>query len=179
MRYDPDTRHRRSIRLKGYDYTQPAPYFVTVCVQGREAIFGKIVGEEMQANDAGRMVGAAWDDLPRHYPGVQIDAFVVMPNHIHGIIVLTNPTDPARLSLPDVVHRFKSFTTAQYRRGVESNGWPPFAGRLWQRNYYEHVIRDEDEWNRIRDYIRTNPQGWALDSENPGVTRPGKPEAPW
>ncbi|MBC7237764.1 MAG: hypothetical protein H5T69_18130, partial [Chloroflexi bacterium] len=89
MKYDPERHHRRSIRLKGYDYTQPGAYFVTIVTQDRARLFGEVVDGEMRLNDAGRMVQTVWDELPAFYPGVQTDAFIVMPNHIHGIIVLT------------------------------------------------------------------------------------------
>ena len=90
MGYDSRRHHRRSIRLQGYDYTQAGAYFVTVCVQDRECLLGQIVGEEMQLSEAGQMVQSVWDELPDHYPGVDVDEFVVMPNHIHGIILLTD-----------------------------------------------------------------------------------------
>jgi REP element-mobilizing transposase RayT len=191
--YDPRRHHRRSIRLRGYDYAQAGAYFVTICTQDRECLLGWIVDGKMRLSEAGRMVQSVWDELPARYPGVDVDEFVVMPNHIHGIIVLTGvgattggcpdgvvdavdgqargpaptdggpaptdggsaPTDGdgAGLSLPDVVHRFKSFTTARYRHGVNNMGWMPFPGRLWQRNYYEHIIRNDDELGRIRRYI--------------------------
>jgi len=208
MGFDPRRHHRRSIRLQGYDYAQAGAYFVTVCTQDRECLFGEIVDGAMRLNDAGRMVQAVWDELPDHYPGVDVDAFVAMPNHVHGIIVLTGdpvgapprgcpdpvgstglpagtgqargpaPTDAAPdpcgcpdprdcPGLPDAVHRFKSFTTAQYRHGVADSAWLPFPGRLWQRNYYEHIIRNEAELARIRQYIDDNPAQWDLDRENP------------
>jgi REP element-mobilizing transposase RayT len=197
MGYDSRRHHRRSIRLKGYDYRQAGAYFVTVCVQDRECLLGQIVDGGMWLSEAGRMVQSVWDELPAHYPGVDIDAFVVMPNHIHGIILLTGnnvgatprgcpddsivdavdgmvgatprgcPDGATGLSLPDVVHRFKSFTTAQYRHGVKNHGWIPFPGRLWQRNYYEHIIRNDHELHRIRQYIAENPEKWSLDRENP------------
>lgn len=179
--------HRRcSLRLKGYDYSQEGAYFVTVCTQHKVCHFGDIVDGEVRLNNVGRMIESAWNDLPQYYPDVAIDAFVVMPNHIHGIIILTVgagpracPMDPrARphkgqpqgvaptTSLPDVVHRFKSLTTTRYRQGVHREGWRPFAGRLWQRNYYEHVIRNEEDLNRIREYIADNPALWAEDENN-------------
>jgi REP element-mobilizing transposase RayT len=185
-------RQRRSIRLRGYDYARAGAYFVTVCVQDRECLLGQIVEDEMRLSEAGQMVQSVWDELPERYPGVDVDQFVVMPNHVHGIMVLTGivgapprgcpddamgdnwdgqargPAPTGGLSLPDVVHRFKSFTTAQYRHGVKNQGWTPFPGRLWQRNYYEHVVRNDDELGRIRQYIADNPASWALDPENPG-----------
>lgn len=172
--YSPDIHHRRSIRLKGYDYTQAGTYFVTICVQHRMCLLGEICDKIMRHNAAGQMIQAVWNELPQHYPGVAIDAFVAMPNHVHGIILLTgidqvnaDQTTAPVLSLPEVVHRFKSLTTAQYRKGVSEGGWKPFPGKLWQRNYYEHIVRDATELNHIRDYIARNPAHWAEDAENP------------
>jgi putative transposase len=204
MRFHPERHHRRSIRLKGYDYRQAGAYFVTVCTQDRSFLFGEMVHGEMRLNDAGKMVYDVWNDLPAFYPGVQTDAFIVMPNHIHGIIILVGadprvcpnadprvcPAQPSvgvgpraypgqpqemgqpqgvarTMGLPDVVHRFKTMTTKRYADGVKRLGWEPFRGRLWQRNYYEHIIRNEESLNRIREYILTNPMRWALDRENP------------
>lgn len=190
MAFDSDIHHRRSIRLKGYDYARVGAYFVTVCVQGREGLFGDIADGEMWLNEAGEMVEAVWKELPVHYPGVAIDCHVVMPNHFHGIVWVGagpracpestpipmeghpqgkgHPQGGApTLSLPDIVHRFKSWTTARYRQGVVQNKWPPFPGRLWQRNYYERVIRAEEELTAIRAYIRDNPAHWHEDEENP------------
>ena len=141
MKYDPAKDHRRSIRLRGYDYAQVGWYFVTVCTQDHLCLFGHVVDGQMQLTTAGRMVRTAWDHVPDHCPCVQTDAFVVMPNHIHAVIVLS-PAGSV-LPLPDVVRRFKTFTTRQYIVGVRRYGWPAFAGRLWQRNYYEHIIRSE------------------------------------
>ena len=140
----------------------------------------------MCLNDAGRMVHLAWNELRKHYPGVEIDAFIAMPNHVHGIVILVgagpracpdcgrfNKGQPqgvaptGALSLPDVMHRFKTLTTTRYRNGVMKNGWRPFAGKLWQRTYYEHVIRHDDDLNRIQEYIVNNTAQWALDEENP------------
>jgi len=194
MTYDPERHHRKSIRLPGYEYTQAGAYFVTVCTQNRECMFGDVAEGQIALADPGRMVESAWRDLPEHYPGVALDEFVVMPNHLHGIIILVGagpracpqgsgrpqgvdggPGQPQgvapTLSLPDVVHRFKSLTTARYRREVRDSGWQPFAGRLWQRNYYEHVIRDEDELDRVRQYIAENPLRWDEDPENPEVAQ--------
>jgi len=173
---------RRSIRLPGYDYSNAGAYFVTVCVQGQKCLLGEIIHEEMRLNDPGKMVKSVWDEIPQHYSSVDVDAFTVMPNHIHGIIILGVGAGPRAcpedikgqprgvaptLSLPDVVHRFKSYTTAQYHKGVFQIHWPPFQGRLWQRNYYEQVIRNEDELEKIREYIVYNPSKWATDRENP------------
>jgi putative transposase len=186
MRSDPNRHHRCSIRLRGYDYTQPGAYFVTICTQNRACLLGQMIDGAMVLSDAGRMVQTVWDEIPVHYAGVAIDAFVVMPNHIHGIIVLVGaapcgrpplgraplgqaqgPAPTIGISLPDVVHRFKTMTTKRYADGVKQRGWPLFPGQLWQRNYYEHIIRDEESLNRIRQYIADNPAQWELDRENP------------
>ncbi len=113
----------------------------------------------MALNDAGQMVRTVWDELPAHYPGVGIDAFVVMPDHIHGIVRLEGRArGPApTISLPDVVHWLKTLTTKRYVDGVTRCGWPRFPGRLWQRNYYETIVRTGTALANIRAYIRNNP----------------------
>ena len=180
MTYDPTGHQRRSIRLAGYDYRQAGAYFVTICSQHRECVFGEVVQGQMILNGPGQMVELAWHQLPQCYPGVEVDAFAIMPNHVHGIVVLVGagpgacPEHTGRpqgvaptMSLPDVVHRFKSLTTTRYRTGVLQDGWQPFPGRLWQRNYYEHVIRNDRELARVRQYIVDNPARWEEDPENP------------
>lgn len=146
---------RRSIRLKGYDYAQAGAYFVTLCTQGRSFLFGEIADNEMQANEAGAMVIEEWHALPTRYPGVHLDALVLMPNHLHAILFLApeeaagaglvpapgsvtpevGATTRVAPTLGDVVGAFKSITTVQYARGVDTRGWPAFSKRLWQRNY--------------------------------------------
>jgi REP element-mobilizing transposase RayT len=179
MTYDPKKHDRQSIRLPGYDYRQAGAYYVTVCVQDRRSLFGEIVDGTMRCTDAGAMICDTWHALPDHYPGVSLDAFVAMPNHVHGVIVLTGdgrppgndagqprgdaPAGAAGLSLPEVVHRFKSLTTARYRHGVYERGWPPFPGRLWQRNYWDHIVRGRSDLERIRRYIADNPARWHRD----------------
>ena len=160
-------KNRQSIRLRGYDYSQSGAYFVTICTQNKKCFFGNIINEEMVLNDSGRMIKMIWDELPINYPGINIDEFQIMPNHVHGIIIIDKGA--AGLSLPDIVHRFKSLTTARYIRGVKQKQWPPFPGKLWQRNYYEHIVRDENELNDIRKYIMDNPKKWDLDRENPNA----------
>ncbi len=182
MKYDPAIHHRHTLRLRGYDYSRNAACFVTICAQNRDCLFGDIVAGAMILNDAGRMVQSVWDGISTHYSGVEIDAFVIMPNHIHGIIIIVGagpcacpktgrprggaPTTTASLSLPDVVHRFKTLTTKRYTDGVKQCGWPPYPGRVWQRNYWEHVIRNKNELYRIRKYIIENPTKWDLDQDN-------------
>jgi putative transposase len=183
-RYDPDIHHRRSRRLKGYDYSQAGAYFITVCTQNRECLLGDIPDGEMVPNDAGRMVQAVWDELPIRFPELELDTFTIMPNHVHGIIVLNPETTGARAphtksvgallaapspqgraspapTLGDVMRVFKSISAIRVNRIAMR------TGSLWQRNYYEHVIRDEDDLNRIRQYILDNPAHWAEDENNP------------
>jgi REP element-mobilizing transposase RayT len=157
---DATLRRRHSIRLRNFDYSQAGAYFITICIQGRQCLLGEIVEGETRSNNAGRMVKTLWDELPGHYPGIEVDEFCVMPNHVHGIIIMNGT---AGLSLPDAAHRFKTMTTTRYIKGVKQNGWQPFFGKLWQRNYWERIIRNEAELNGIREYIRNNPAQWAMD----------------
>jgi REP element-mobilizing transposase RayT len=179
MPYDPNKHHRRSIRLKGYDYTQAGAYFVTIVTQDRECLFGEVVEGEMRVNPFGEIVAWAWNDLPNHNPHVELDAFVVMPNHVHGIVLIVDDlvgagSEPAptmamvttrRHGLPEIVRQFKTFSA---RRINALRGTP--GATVWQRNYYEHIIRNEASLNRIREYILTNPLRWHLDVENPNAT---------
>jgi REP-associated tyrosine transposase len=178
MRYDPHKHHRRSIRLRGYDYAASGRYFVTICVQGRRCLFGTIVEGELALNDAGRIVGAVWEALPERFPTIAPDVYVVMPNHFHAVVSITEALatpEPSEGSLRllqtlgDIVGVFKSLTTYAYIRGVHEQGWPPFDRRLWQRNYYEHIIRDEAALARIRAYIENNPACWAADQLHPAA----------
>jgi len=201
MKTGTERHHRGSIRLRSYDYARAGAYFVTLCAQERACLFGDVVDGEMRLHDAGRMVQTVWDELSVHYLGVDIDAFAVMPNHIHGIIVLDGvdrvgagpracprsacPDEgqprgvaPTSLSLSDVMHRFKTMTTKRYADGVKESAWPTFHDRLWQRNYYEHIVRDEASLNRIRQYIAENPARWPQDRENPAALAP-EPEYAW
>jgi REP element-mobilizing transposase RayT len=172
--------------MPGYDYSTAGWYFVTVCTQDRAAMFGEIMHNEMVPNAAGKMVATTWMEMPQHYPGVVLDAFIVMPDHFHGIMIVgagprARPCVHGRdrsprldvhgkghpqggaptFSLFDAVQRFKSLTTTRYRYGVIGQKWTPFNGRLWQRNYYEHVIRDDADLYAIRQYIAGNPARWA------------------
>ena len=173
--YDSRVHHRRSIRLPGYDYSRPGAYAVTVCAYLKRSVFGEIVEGEVILNEVGQMVQDTWEQIPGRYPGCGLDAFVVMPNHVHGIVLITAaPTltgqargpAPTTLSLPDLVHRFKSLTTARYREGVVTHGWRALDGKLRQRNYYEHIIRNDYELEKMREYIATNPVRWETDWEN-------------
>ena len=168
---------RRSIRLKGYDYSSAGAYFVTICTQNRECLFGEVVDEEMSINEIGTIVQAEWMRTADIRSNVLTDQFIIMPNHIHGIWylierddgrgVLQYATTESQFRSPSqtigaIVRGFKSAATKQIN---ESRGTP--GKPVWQRNYFERVIRDEDELNRIREYIIYNPLKWADEQENP------------
>jgi REP element-mobilizing transposase RayT len=167
MKYDPQRHHRRSIRLFGYDYSQPGAYFVTICTYNREL--------SLEAEQVEEIVRSAWASLPARFPHVVLDEFVIMPNHIHGIVILV-PTTGAPLdsdtasrgaassapTLGRVIRAFKSLSAIEANRIMNRSERP-----FWQRNYYEHIIRDEDELDIIRQYIRDNPLRWDQDPDNP------------
>jgi len=180
MQYNHDIHRRCTIRLRGYDYAQAGAYFITICTQNRECLFGDIADGEMRMNAAGRMVLKIWNDLPQRFSNAEIDIVAVMPNHLHGIVSLHRRGDPCDRPLPSatkggtlpdsigrLVQAFKSITTHQYIHGVKEQGWRPFPNRLWQRNYWEHIIRDEPELENTCAYIQNNPAQWAEDALNP------------
>ena len=166
-------KHRRSLRLREYDYSRAGAYFVTVCAEGRGCFFGQVSDGRIELNDAGCMIDSCWNQLRERSPNLDLDQFVVMPNHIHGIVVILGEqslgaqSGAQAVTLGSIVGAFKSITTDNYVNGVESKDWTRFDGRLWQRNYYEHVIRDAEQLGRIREYIDGNPGSWATDEENP------------
>lgn len=175
-------KNRRSIRLRGYNYSQAGAYFITVCAQNRERLFGDIADGQMVLNDAGRMATKCWNEIPLHFPDITLDAFVVMPNHVHGILVITdtvgakNTVGAKKFSplqsdqrphgtsktIGSIIRGFKIGITKWMRTHTHVHD-------VWQRNYYEHIIRNDDELNRIREYIINNPAKWDLDRENPSV----------
>src|SRR5215831_13524808 len=142
MPNDPRPR-RQSLRLPAYDYSQAGAYFITVCTQHRLMLFGEVIGSDVQLNEMGMIVQQTWDDLPRHYHGIDLDALIVMPNHVHGIIILADQSERRR-GVSEIVRGFKTFSA---RRANERSGK---RGVLWQRSYYERVIRNEKALDRIR-----------------------------
>jgi len=177
---NPDIHHRRSIRLKGYDYSQAGAYFVTICTQNRECLFGEILDREMALNNPGRMVEKWYRELENKFTDIVCDQCAIMPNHIHFVIqtgvgadlgVCPDTGEHIGSPLHTVIQWFKTMATNEYIRGVKQNGWSTFPGKLWQRNYYEHIVRNENELNRIREYIMNNPLQWELDRENPNGQR--------
>jgi putative transposase len=178
MKFDPGKHHRRSIRLSGYDYSQPGAYFVTLVTRQRENLFGEISSGEMNLNAFGRIIDDTWVWLGTRYPYVVPGDRVVMPNHFHGILIIhedarmggrgrsrTAPTTPMeqirRKPLGGLIGAFKTVST----KGINIMRDTPGA-LVWQRNYYEHIIRDKWEMGKIADYIASNPLHWADDKEN-------------
>ncbi len=166
---------RRLLRLRDYDYTRPGAYFVTVCTRRRACLFGHIADGMMRPNTLGAIVETCWLTLPHHYPHARLDAFVVMPNHAHGILFLDDDAIARRATskrhgLSEIMRAFKTFSSR--RVNALSNG---SGARVWQRGYYEHIIRNETSLRRLRNYIETNPLRWDLDRENPGNGRTGRP----
>jgi REP element-mobilizing transposase RayT len=166
--------HRRSIRLPGFDYGQPGMYFVTICTCKRQILFGEVVEGAMVLNQIGRIVEEEWSKTAALRPYVALDKFVIMPNHFHAIVEMHErrgtacraPTaerfaQPVSGSLPTIIRSFKSAVTKRVNDCRNMPGVP-----FWQENYYEHVIRNEDDLHRIREYIQTNPVRWEIDREN-------------
>jgi len=176
MKYDPEKHDRRSIRLKDYDYSNEGAYFVTICTHRRQCLFGEIANGEILLNNFGSMVEKWWRKLPAKFPSVEIDAHIIMPNHFHGIIAIVG-ADPrvcpdlgAHTGAPlhKIVQWFKTVTTNECLRFIKQQDTNRLGSKLWQRNYYEHIIRNETALNAVHDYIVMNPENWADDPENPG-----------
>jgi len=195
--YDPEKHNRHSVRLKGYDYSQLGAYFVTICTRDRASLFGEMVDGETRLNDAGEIARRCWADIPHHFLHAVLDAVVIMPNHVHGVIVIResrrgeasatpirlfkepgesdasplqrrpNGTQPGSLSA--IVQNFKSVSTRRMNAAQGAPGTP-----IWQRGYYEHVIRNEAELTAIREYILGNPARWTEDENNPALLNTGQ-----
>ncbi len=183
MKYDPDKQHRKSIRLRNYDYASTGAYFVTLCTYQREHLFGEIVDGDMQLNELGSIVHFEWKWTEIVRPTIDMDVYVVMPNHLHGIVVFggedrnfslnsnevaigvgadsSPPLHRPKRSLGSFVWQFKATTTKRINALRNTPGTP-----IWQRNYHEHIIRNDKDCNRIREYIQYNPQNWSTDEEN-------------
>ncbi len=201
MKYDPRKHHRpfdaaqgrRSIRLPDHDYSQPGAYFITIVTHHRDCLFGNIVNGQMQLSPMGQIAEEHWRAIPQHFPHVGLGAYVVMPNHLHGIIIIhengmaTNssssvgathwvaptqpiaptqsvaptPNGPKRGSIGAIIGSYKMSVTRRIQREFNATG-------IWQRNYYEHIIRNDAEYNRIHWYIVSNVANWLMDDENSG-----------
>jgi REP element-mobilizing transposase RayT len=164
-----------STRLQGYDYTQPGAYFITIVTYNRACLFGKIINGEMILNEYGEIVKNEWEKTGIIRPNIIIDKYIIMPNHLHGILIINDNIcrdtlqrvstiekfgKPTKNSIPTIVRSFKSTTTKQINIIRKSPNT-----RLWQKNYYEHIIRDTDDLSRIRKYIKENPSNWQNDEK--------------
>lgn len=165
---------RKPLRLPGFNYKSAGFYFITFCVQGRLCLLGEITNGKSVLNEAGYIVYREINTIKNRHFGIHVDIFIVMPNHVHAIIVIepgrTRRSDPTDFSLADVIRNIKTFTTTEYIHGVHTKKWPPFHKRLWQRGYYEQIIRNDKSLSNIRQYIIDNPLKWATDKENPQNT---------
>ena len=182
MKFDPFKHHRHSIRLRGYDYSQAGAYFITICMQQHQCLFGDVVNAEMDLNDLGMIANECWLAIPEHFPNVELDAYVVMPNHVHGIVVIMDDVGaavgathasplhasplqtngPKPNSLGAIIGSYKSAVSKQINELRGSEG-----AKIWQCNYHDHIIRHEREWNAIAKYIYANPASWNADIDHP------------
>lgn len=178
MNYDPQKNNRKSIRLKNYDYAQEGWYFVTICTKNRIHLFGKISNRQMKLNDQGKIVSGKWNEIPQHYPNVELDEFIVMPNHIHGILHITYTVGVQNVeplqnveslqnrvnryqhiipgSVGSIIRGFKIGVTKWFRKNTDIHN-------VWQRNFWENIVRNETDLVRIREYIKHNPAKWIDD----------------
>ncbi len=163
---------RKNLRLRGYNYSLPGVYFITICTAKRKCLFGNIRGGEMVRNGAGDAIAEIWERLPQRFPNISLDAFVVMPNHMHGVLVFNNPATKQNrgaassaptnsVALGRVVRAFKSETAIHVNAILKTSGRP-----VWQRNYFEHIVRAGKDLDEIRRYIHDNPSKWDSDPEN-------------
>ncbi|MFH1175136.1 MAG: transposase [bacterium] len=166
---------RKSIRLNNYDYSQPGYYFITICVEKRISILGKIENKTIQLTNFGEIVKRYWQEIPLNFPNIALDKFVIMPNHIHGILIIDSPVGAIHelpllindrkqrrlMTIPKVIGKFKmqSAKSINILRKTPNN---PF----WQRNYFEQIIKGNNSLEKIRYYIDSNPENWETDPEN-------------
>ncbi len=166
MRFNPDLHQRQSIRLPNYDYCQNASYFITICTHGRSPLFGNINNGVMQPNKGGLIAKACWDSIPKHFPWACLGEFVVMPDHIHGVIIINrrnsdvldashcyNAKHGTTGSLGSLIRGYKTGVTQWFRANTDQHC-------VWQRNYFEHIIRNEESYRAVVQYIRDNPNNW-------------------
>jgi len=182
MKYNPEKHHRRSIRLKGYNYSKSGYYFITICAKNKELLFGKIENGKMVLNKYGKIVQDEWINSSKIRKEIELDNFIVMPNHIHGIVIINEtefikndinvganghlPLHMKPKSISSFIVGFKSIVTKKINILRNTPKLP-----VWQRNYFEHIIRNNKEMNEIREYIINNPLKWDLDKENPNNVR--------
>jgi putative transposase len=186
---------RKPNRLPGYDYSKEGIYFITICSKERECIFARVGAglasaptneirsaptneitpaptNEIELTEIGQIIQKQWHEIPKHFDSVSVDEFVIMPNHIHGIVVIKKRTDakpgadarPAP-TLGDIVCSFKSKCTVEYLDLIKKKNLN-VSGKIWQSSFYDHIIQDERSLDKIREYIRNNPARWGEDKNN-------------
>lgn len=160
---------RKRLRAQSFDYASPGAYWVTICVQHMECRFGQVYEGAMCLNEAGQMVSLHWQSLPERFAELELDAFVVMPNHLHGIVFLNSTADDAPVSLSAIIGAFKSLTTVDYSRGVREGRLPPYDRTLWQRSFQDRIVQSEQRLNELRRYVEGNPGRWQ--DKRDGSTR--------
>ena len=194
VKFDPQKHHRRSIRLQGYDYASAGAYYVTIVAWQRECLFGDVINKEMQLTKFGLVAKQQWEKLPKRFPNIELGAYMIMPNHMHGIIEIINdrgttgnrinlddelsrraPTQeqfqkPVKGSIPTIIRSYKSAVSYRINLMRRTDGVP-----VWQRNYYEHIIRNQTDLQNKTDYIEANPLLWDEDDENPINTNRREP----
>ena len=157
---------RNSIRFKDYDYSQNGAYFITICTHNKECLLGEIVGSTLcgRPNNPDIFIERWLLELENKYDYIKIDKYIIMPNHIHFILIIHTQTgDHTGSPLQEMVDWYKTMTTNEYIRGVKNKLFPPFNKHIWQRGYHDHIIRNEKEYQKIWQYIDTNPLKWELD----------------
>lgn len=187
MKFDPEKHHRQSIRLRNYDYSQPGCYFLTICTHKKQCWFGEIQNDRMCLNQIGKIVAEEWLNTPQIRLNFQLDQWVIMPNHLHGIVIINKhilglgegdidilgarnaPLRQEPNSISSFVAGFKSAVTKRINLLRNNRDVP-----LWQRNYYESIIRDEQSLIAIREYIKNNPYRWKKDPDNPVNEKSGQ-----
>lgn len=152
--------------MQEYDYASTGAYFVTICTHERKCLFGEVVDGEMELNENGKIVKSEWLKTEEIRDNISTDEFVIMPNHVHGILFIDEPAErfwqPTSNSIPTIIRSFKATVSKQINELRNTPGLP-----VWQRNYFERIVRKDDELNKIREYILYNPLKWQLDTENP------------
>ena len=154
---------RKNIRLKTYDYRRGGAYFITICNQNRVSLWGEIVDDVMILNEAGVMVKKWIGKIDEKFKNMLIDGMVIMPNHLHFVLIIDESEEKNEIPIAQVLQWFKAMTTNTYIREVKKGNYPPFNRRIWQRNYYENIIRNETSYNEIQKYMQDNPQRWEED----------------
>ena len=166
---EPKKYRSKSLRLKGYDYTQEGCYFITIDCRNMKHMYGKIEKGKMIKNQAGEMIEEEWLALPQRFTNIALYEYIVMPNHFHAILeirsddISTSNTTQKKKALGDMIGAFKSITTVEYIRGVKTKSWKRFEKKLWKEDYWEHIIRNERSFINISNYIKNNPQNWKKD----------------